>query len=252
MCDTLAATTEARKAAAEDEDDEDDCAEAPAAVASASAQATSPLDSVSKVLTNSESELDEEVGPCNLSGRNASSGVPASHGSSAGRQVAERPVAVEAVGFDLSHFGSAQVREADACSSDASTPPSPLGTLEDRDLGKRLWARRAANKKRNKAAVPGRAPGVWGLCLDRVCKPLKTQGPRHVTSVSWQTVRGELHCRGPSLSRLSALPVRSPHPFRGRGQRAAHRHARRACCGCGVRRIGRDLGRALSVGLNKA
>ncbi|CAJ1450805.1 unnamed protein product, partial [Effrenium voratum] len=118
----------AHKAAAENEGDEDDCAETPAAV-----------------LTNSESELDEEEFQRAMEAQLAANELP----------VSERPV-----------------READACSSDASAPPSPLGTLEDRDLGTRLWARRAANKKRNKAAVPG---------------------PRHVTSVSWQTVRGELH-----------------------------------------------------------
>ena len=128
MCDTLAATTEARKAAAEDEDDEDDCAEAPAAVASASAQATSPLDSVSKVLTNSESELDEEVGPpatC-LVGTQAQEFQRAMEAQLAANElpVAERPVAVEAVGFDLRCCTSAAPRRERRTPAPAM-PPRP-------------------------------------------------------------------------------------------------------------------------------
>ncbi|CAJ1359569.1 unnamed protein product, partial [Effrenium voratum] len=112
----------AHKAAAENEGDEDDCAETP-------------------VLTNSESELDEEVGS------------PAVFLVRTQAQEFQRAMEAQLAANELP-VSERPAREADACSSDASAPPSPLGTLEDRDLGKRLWARRAANKKRNKAAVP--------------------------------------------------------------------------------------------------
>ena len=93
-------------------------------------------------------------------------------------------------------FLSTQARE--GLLQQCSAPPSPLGTLEKRDLG----CGTEGGRKRNKAAVPG-----FRGCLDRFRKLLKTQGPRHVASVAWQTVRGELHGRGPSSSRLSALPA---------------------------------------------
>ena len=102
---TLVATAEAHKAAAENEGDEDDCAETPAAVVSASAQATSPLGSFSEVLTNSESELDEEVGSpaVFLVRTQAQEFQRAMEAQLAANElpVSERPVAVEAVGFDL-------------------------------------------------------------------------------------------------------------------------------------------------------